>query len=69
MDSVVLFSSLYFAIGAAVGQLHLLRCPSCSAQFGTWTHHAKYIAASAMVGVPMTLIGFIGYWFSPCERE
>lgn len=68
IETFVLYSSLYLALGAMIGQLHLLRCRSCAERFGTWAHHAKYIAASAMVAVPMTVLGFVQYWLADCDQ-
>lgn len=69
MEPIVFWTAVYFAAGALVGQLHLLRCPSCTARFHGWADHAKYILASALVAVPMTLVGFMQYWFAPCEDQ
>lgn len=67
MEHIIFWAVVYFAAGALTGQFHLLRCPSCSSQFSGWSHHAKYIAACALVSVPMTVVGFVDYWLGPCE--
>lgn len=68
MDSAVLYACLYFGLGALVGQLHLLRCPTCHGRFEEWTEYAKYIGAAAVTGLPVLVWAFISYGLGPCEE-